>query len=349
MKSVIRFMGLIVLSLIVGVSVVQPGLAARHHQTTQQNDVGFSVAAQLPKNQIHKEHTFFDLKMTTGQQQTLKTTIYNVTNRDIKVQTAIHTAYTNGNGVIEYINPAATFDRSLKNQISHLAKVQGAQTVSVPAKGTKVVSIKVRMPAHPINGVLLGGWYFKRITDKSTGTVEQNINVTNEYSYVIGLKLTSGTVPTPKLVLGTVKAGLSNYHRSIIAALRNPTAVIVPNLKVRTVIVNQHTRQAVIRSTKKGIMMAPNTIFKNALPLKVQSLQPGTYELSMTVSNHEHRWQFKRTFHISMAAAQQYNHEAVDNHGMSMWILIGIGVVATLLVGLGIVSLVWLWRRRSKD
>ena len=346
LRTLLRFIGLMILSVIVGASLEQSGLAAK--RGTQQNDVGFSVAAQIPKNQIQRRHTFFDLKMATGQQQTLKTTIYNVTSHDIKVRTAIHTAYTNGNGVIEYINPTRTFDRSLKTKISDLTTAQGPQTVTVPANGTKVVAINVKMPAHPINGVLLGGWYFKRVVDNQTSTVDRNINVTNEYSYVIGLKLTAGTVPAPKLALGTVKAGLSNYHRSIIAVLRNPTAVIIPNLKVQTVIVNRRTHQVIMHRTKKGIVMAPNTAFKNALPLGAQPLQAGTYVLRMTISNRTHHWQFKREFHISIAAAHRYNHETVENRGLSMWVFMGVGVIVTLVMGLVLAGVVWLWRR-SKD
>jgi len=67
-------------------------LTAQAAKTTQSNEIGFSVAAKLPKNQLHAKNSFFDLKMTPGKTQTLKTVIYNVTNRDIKVKTAIHTA-----------------------------------------------------------------------------------------------------------------------------------------------------------------------------------------------------------------------------------------------------------------
>ena len=121
----------------------------------------------------------------------------------------------------------------------------------------------------------MGGWYFKRVDDKVTGVTEKSINVKNEYSYVIGLKLSSGKLPIPNLCLGPVKAGLNNYHRSIIVALRNPVARIIPNLKIRTVIFNKRHQKVIIKNTKTGVMMAPNTVFKAPMPLGSQQLQPG--------------------------------------------------------------------------
>lgn len=89
--------------MISGLSAVVPAQAAN---TDTSNNIGFSVAAQTPKNQIDKQATFFDLKMTAGQTQTLQTRIYNTTNRDIRVAMGIHTAYTNSGGAIEYVTPA---------------------------------------------------------------------------------------------------------------------------------------------------------------------------------------------------------------------------------------------------
>ncbi|MDV2575523.1 DUF916 and DUF3324 domain-containing protein [Lactiplantibacillus plantarum] len=292
----------------------QTGVSANRQQSVHNNNVGFSVAAEIPKIRFINK-ILFDLKMASGQQQTLRTVIYNVTNKDIKVRTAIHTAYTNTNGTIEYINPAKSYDQSLKYRVSDLATIQGERTITIPAEGSKTVAIKVKLPKQPVKWRLVG-WMVKRVDDKVTGVTEKSINVKNEYSYVIGLKLSSGKLPIPNLCLGPVKAGLNNYHRSIIVALRNPVARIIPNLKIRTVIINKRHQKVIIKNTKTGVMMAPNTVFKAPMPLGSQQLQPGDYQLQMTVNNQRHHWRFKRDFHISMTAAQKYNHESIDNKGL---------------------------------
>ncbi len=55
--------------------------------------------------------------------------------------------------------------------------------------------------------------------------------------------------------------------------------------------------------------------------------------------------------HKIFYALQKYNHESIDNKGVSMWMLIGIGAISMLVLGLGLGVIVWLWRRqrRSKD
>lgn len=184
MKKMMRWLGAI-LVMISGLAAVVPAQAAN---TDTSNNIGFSVAAQTPKNQIDKQATFFDLKMTAGQTQTLQTRIYNTTNRDIRVAMGIHTAYTNSGGAIEYVTPAKKYDASLQYRVDQLTKIKGPTTVTVPANGSKLVSAQTTMPTKDFNGALLGGWYFKRVDQKVTGEVKGATNISSEYSYVVGIK-----------------------------------------------------------------------------------------------------------------------------------------------------------------
>lgn len=316
-------------------------------QTTNQNAIGFSVAATIPRNQLDQKQSYFDLKMKTGQTQTLKTTIYNSTNRDIEVATAIHTAYTNTNGIIEYVQPAKTFDASLKVKMSDVTKVNGPAKVTVPAKGSKVVTAKVTMPAKPFNGVVLGGWYFKRVDQKVTGAVKGTTNISNQYSYVIGLKYTSGKVPAPVLKLDKVKAGLANSHRGIIPYLRNTSAVIIPKLKLSTTI-SKADGTTVKKATKENVQLAPNSTFKYPLLLGDQELKAGRYHLHMVAKNQDHRWVFDRDFTISKQDAKHYNQKSVDDRGISVIWFIVLGALAMLVIGLLLIWLFFLIRKRKQ-
>ncbi len=323
-------------------------LTAQAAKTTQSNEIGFSVAAKLPKNQLHAKNSFFDLKMTPGKTQTLKTVIYNVTNRDIKVKTAIHTAYTNSNGVIEYVTPTKEFDASLDYQMSQLTKINGAKTVTVPANGSKVVTATVKMPTTKVNGVILGGWYFKRVDQKVTGTVKGSMNISNQYSYVIGLKYTEGTVPQPNLKLAKVTAGMRNYHRGIFPELRNTAAVIIPNLTMKTTITSQNSGKVVKSAKKANVQMAPNSTFDYPMLLGKTELQAGNYHLHMVVKNTDHRWVFDRDFKISNADAKKYNRQSVDNSGINViWFVVlgALGMFVLMLLGLWLFF--WLRKRRQ--
>lgn len=311
------------------------------------NNIGFSVSAKIPKNQLHKENTFFDLKMDQGQSESLQTTIYNITNQDIKVKTAIHTAYTNSNGTIEYVTPGRSYDKSLTYRMSDITKIQGSDTVTVPANGSKVVTAKVVVPNKRVNGVILGGWYFKRIDKKVTGKVKESVNVTNQYSYVIGLKYSLGEIPTPTLKLQKVEPGLINYHRGIFPYIRNISSVIVPNLTMQTEIINKNTGKTIQRLKKNNVQFAPNSVFKYPILTGKKKLQAGNYKMHMILKNEKHRWVFNKNFKISIEEAQKYNREDVSSRGLSMWALIGVGfLIAIVLIGL-LVGLVY-WTRSIK-
>nr|WP_223876593.1 DUF916 and DUF3324 domain-containing protein [Lactiplantibacillus daowaiensis] len=316
--------------------------------TTATNNIGFSVGAKIPKNQINAKNSFFDLKMKAGQQQTLKTVIYNVTNRDIKVKTAIHTAYTNSNGVIEYVTPTKTYDASLRYKMSDVTTLGKVKTVTVPANGSKTVTANVTMPTQTFNGVMLGGWYFKRVDQKATSTVKGSMNIQNQYSYVIGLKYTEGHVPSPKLALDKVTAGMNNYHRGIFPYLRNTTAVIVPNLNLKSTITSKNSGKVVKTAKKANVQLAPNSVYKYPILTGSTKLQAGKYHLHLVAKNSQHRWVFDKDFTITAAMASKYNKQSVDNSGISLIWFVVLGALGMLIVVLLILWLIFIIRKRRR-
>ena len=330
----------IVGTLILGLQVSSvSGLAASSassssSKTTQSNDIGFSVAAKIPNNQIDQHNSYFDLKMTRGRQQQIQTTIYNVTNADIKVRTAIHTAYTNGNGIIEYVTPTKSYDPSLKYRMDQITKIQGPTTITIPANGSKVVTATVTMPKQAVNGVILGGWYFKRVANKVTGSVKGSMNIANQYSYVIGLKYTAGIVPQPQLKLDTITVGMQNYRRGVFPQLRNVTAVIVPKLTITARLTSKNSGKVIKNFTQKNVQLAPNSVYKVPILTGTNRLQAGSYHVRLVAKNTDHRWVFDKDFVISTAAADKYNQASVDNSGMSVGWFILFGALGMLIIGL---------------
>ncbi|MCH5465296.1 DUF916 and DUF3324 domain-containing protein [Levilactobacillus tujiorum] len=314
------------------------------------NNVGYNVSAKLPSNQINKQNTFFDLKMNSGKTQTLQVKVFNVTNEEIKVKTAIHTAWTNSAGTIEYVNTTNSFDPSLRYKMSDITKIQGEKTLTIPAKGSKVVSATVDVPKTNFTGIILGGWYFQRVDDKVTGTVKGAGNLKSQYSYVIGMKYTVGHAANPAMSLGKVGAGLSNYHRGVIADIRNTSAVIIPNLKTTTTITNRDGGEVVQKAKQENVQMAPNTTYRYPMLYGKTALEAGHYHLHMVVKNTDHEWVFDRNFTITKAQADKYNKNSVDNQGLNIWLLVALGALGMLILVLLILLIIYLIRRkRRKD
>lgn len=313
------------------------------------NDIGYSVAAKLPKNQMNKKNSFFDLRMKSQQQEQLQVRVYNLTNQDIQVKSAIHTAWTSENGAIEYVTPAKSYDASLRYKMSDISKIQGKKTLTIPAKGSKLVTANVKMPKTTFNGVILGGWYFKRVDSKVTGTVKGAGNMRNQYSYVIGMKYTMGKVPYPAMSLGKVSAGLDNAHRGVVANLRNTSAVIIPNLTTNTTITNRDGGSVVKHEKKENVQMAPNTTFKYTLRYGTTELKAGNYHLHMVAKNTDRSWTFDRDFTITKAQADKYNQATVENSGINIWLLVALGALGMLLLILLILLVIYLIRRKRRE
>lgn len=77
-----------------------------------------------------------------------------------------------------------------------------------------------------------------------------------------------------------------------------------------------------------------------------QPLQAGRYDLHLVLQNSQHRWVFNRRFTINTAAAKKYNADSIDNSGLSIWWLIGLGALGMLVLGLFILWLVLVIKKR---
>ncbi|WP_137625428.1 DUF916 and DUF3324 domain-containing protein [Lactiplantibacillus pingfangensis] len=318
------------------------GMAA----TSPDNNIGFSVVAKRPTNQLDSSHSFFDLKMQSGQTQTLKAVIYNVTKHELKIKMGIHTAYTNTNGVIEYVNPGKTFDSSMKYQLGQLTQVKRTDVVIVPPNSAKVVEAEVKIPRTNFQGVMLGGWYFEKDDDKVTSTVSGAMTVRNHYSYVIGLKYTMGEVPKPELKLGKVAPGLANARQAVVTELRNVSAVLVPAVNLETTITHKATGKVVKSAKRSNVQLAPNTVFKQPILTGTAGLIAGQYRLRLVAKNKDHRWVFQKDFTITKLAAKETAKRSVENKGLNPMWLVAAGAMGMLLLG----SLIlWLWHLVKKN
>jgi len=339
----LQFIIAMVLGVILGGSFSMSAYAA------DGNNVGYSVSAKIPKNQINKKNSFFDLKMKSEQKQQLQVRVYNITNQDIRVKSAIHTAWTNAAGSVEYVKPTSSYDPSLHYKMSDIAKIRGNNVITIPAGSSKLVTADVSMPKTSFKGVILGGWYFKRVDSKVTGTVKGENSVKSIYTYTVGIKFTVGKEPNPDMKLGKVAAGLSDYHRGVIAKLRNPTAVIIPRLKVTSIITNRDGGGTVKSEKKENVMMAPNSVYDYPMLYGKTELKAGNYHLHLVAKNTDREWVFDRDFTITKVEADKYNHDAVENPGISIWLLVALGALGMLILILLILLIIYLIRRHQRD
>ncbi|KLD57187.1 hypothetical protein WP50_35650 [Lactiplantibacillus plantarum] len=78
------------------------------------------------------------------------------------------------------------------------------------------------MPKQAVNGVILGGWYFKRVANKVTGSVKGSMNIANQYSYANGNGIIEYVTPT-KSYDPSLK-----YRMDQITKIQGPTTITIP-------------------------------------------------------------------------------------------------------------------------
>lgn len=313
-------------------------------------NLNYSVSAELPKNQITDSVSYFDLKVTPGQTQDLTIRIKNSDSQAHTYIVSPNRAMTNDNGVIDYSQAKAKGDDSLKFDIK--SALSPKQTVKVPAKTTKKVTIKLTVPKKDFSGIALGG--INVIQEKSTDSSKKSSGTTieNQYAYVIGLQIREKAKidVKPNMKLLQVKAQQINYRNYVTAQLENTEPVIMHGLKVKSYVTKAGSSKKVLTTDKENMAMAPNSNFNFAIGDGTKPLQAGKYTLHLTATSDKgkYKWNFTKNFTISQDKAKSLNKTTVEKPKSYFWWFVGLGALIVILLGL----VIWLLiknRRQNND
>ncbi|ODJ53808.1 hypothetical protein BFR40_04105 [Brochothrix thermosphacta] len=306
----------------------------------------YGVKSILPENQLNKNVTYYDLKMKPGETQQVELLFENNATETVTLNTKIHTASTNANGVIDYSRNLKKQDESMKYQIADYVK--GPKTVTLKAKETRKVAYTITMPKHSFDGILLGGFHVSKEKSKAEEKKEQGQQIKNEFAYVIGLKLTETNKKIkPELKLIDVKPALENYHTVVKAFIQNPTASIISDLKIEAQVTKKDSKTVLHEIKKENYAMAPNTNFGFAIPWDNQELKPGKYTVSVKAEDKtKEKWEFTRDFEIKKEA-ESLNKEAVDIEKPFPWGWTIAGGIVLLAIIVGAVYFIIKKRRKN--
>ncbi|WP_221636273.1 DUF916 and DUF3324 domain-containing protein [Listeria fleischmannii] len=307
-------------------------------------DVDYSVQAIIPDNQIDKKQGYFDLKMQPKMKQRLQIKVFNSSNHEITIKQNVTYASTNKSGMIDYSNkPFKEADKSLEVPLPTIAKISD-DTIKIPASSTSSISVDIEMPEQRFDGMILGAVEFTQVSEKNTEKKESGLSIENEYSYIVGVKLSETTKKiTPNLNLLDVKAGLNNYRTSVSAVLQNDQPAILDNLSVNAKVYKKGEKKVLHKAAKSDLKMAPNSNFPYAIDWENQPLEPGTYVLKLSADNGEQDWNFTKEFKIG-DNAKDLNKKAVDVEKNYLWWWIIGGAIAAILLFL----IIWIILRRKK-
>lgn len=290
------------------------------------SEFNFNVSTELPDNQVDSNVTYFDLKVTPGQEQTIYIKVTNSSNKKITVLPKINEAKTNKNGSIQYDTNSIETDKLLKKNIVDYVDVQ--KSIDVPANSSVALPIKLTIPKKGFDGILLGGIELKQKNSKeddSDSSNEKNTGFENQYAYIIGLRLHENEKKiVPELKLNDIKIKQDNSRNVVMANIQNTQPTTVKNMAVNAIV---YYNDKEIRTYKqKKVQMAPISNFDFTIPLEDFDLKDGKYRVDLEVSTDDKKWKFSDSTTINDKLAEKYNESNVSNKtGNYNWIYIVVG------------------------
>ncbi|WP_088013283.1 DUF916 and DUF3324 domain-containing protein [Gottfriedia acidiceleris] len=306
------------------------------------SSMNYSVKADIPENQINHKVSYFDLKLGPAKSQIISLTVQNQGNNPIELMIEPNTAITNQNGVIDYNRHNYKKDSSLKYAFSDI--ISSKQKVELKGKETKKVYFKIQMPKESFDGIILGGFYISKINNEEETMKQSNVQLKNEFSYVIGVKLSETEASVqPDLKLNKVKAGLLNYRTVVTANIQNTEATIINNLNIEAVVSKEGEKKSLHKSKKENLSMAPNSNFDFPISWDQQELKPGKYHLYITANDKNHVWKFDKMFEIKDKEAE------LNKHAVELEKNNSINYIVIALMLLTVITLIFWFRKKKKE
>lgn len=332
------------------------------------SEFNFSVSPEIPNNQVDKNQSYFDLKMSPGQQQELSIKMKNATKKDVTVELSVNSAATNSNGVVEYGGSEVEADETLKYNLKDYVKIP--DSITLEPNSEKVLKLSVNMPNESFNGLIAGGISFKEKkedSDSAKADESQGLSIENEYSFIVALLMRQSEKNiAPDLVLDRVKAGQINSRNAILMNLQNPKPGYLNQLAVKAEITEKGSSEALYAYENSGMQMAPNSSFDLPVFLEGKRLKGGAYTLKLTAygelddkgeyvlgnsqdgaeARYLYSWNFEKDFFIEREVARELNKTDVTIEKDNSWLYILLGV---LILAILLLIILLLKRNREED
>ncbi|MFC6177429.1 WxL protein peptidoglycan domain-containing protein [Companilactobacillus huachuanensis] len=291
-------------------------------------DKSYAIQAILPDNQINKDESYFDLKVTPNKEQTLKVLIANTGSKPITVTAEVNNAYTADSGVIGYDNYNAKLYKAKLPSLTSLVQGKRKQVVKLENGENKTVEFKVKSPSSEYAGIILGG---VTTTASVSPTKSKNINIKNQVRYVKGVVLRSkddGVMPDMHLTSAAPKAVAGST--GIAYKLDNTAPVNVNKVSLKAKITNG---SKVTNYSADNLQFAPNSQFNYFIPIK--KLDAGTYKAHIELKNENG---FSKDFNYTITVKQRQVDNVNDaaqpkpqSHN-KQWIGIIVGIIVLIAV-----------------
>ncbi|MTD39276.1 DUF3324 domain-containing protein [Erwinia sp. CPCC 100877] len=311
--------------------------------------MNFTVKAILPENQRSQEVSYYDLRVTPGQTQTLQLELSNDTDEDIVVQASANAAITNDNGIVDYSYKKTKKDSSAVYTFNELANLP--EEISLPSHSKKTVDCVVTIPEKAFDGYILGGLYFEQKGGNEAVKSNESMAIGNRFSYVVGVLLSENDQEVqPELALNKVSTAQKNGNNVVLMNIQNKQPAMIKKLQVTAKLFYEDEKKPRYENHQEALTMAPNTNFNYKLDLKEQPFVAGNYTVKVTANDGFRDWHWEKSFTIKEKEAKAYNATAINlpPEQKQQWPwnwIIGGSIIVLLLVG----GIIYYFRKKMKQ
>ncbi|EMF0097312.1 DUF3324 domain-containing protein [Enterococcus hirae] len=307
----------------------------------KQNFGGFSVEGIPNPRQIDKNSGYFYLSEKPGSKDSIKIKLINNSNKDKLLIIKVVDANTNSNGIVDYSGTLKN-NTSLKIPLTSIVK-STQKEVSISKNSSKEITLDINMPAHNVQGVILGGVVVsEKIDDKEKN---QNI-VSNDYCYTIGIVLTNedkvNLFKNVSVTLENVIPNLASGKKVVQANILNPNPYIFSKAQVKGAVYSEDGTKKIKENSMDNVSIAPYSCLPFQIDWGKEDLKPGKYLFKGTVKTAENTWNFERKFDIAGDKAKEINKQSVFKVILPNWFKYS----SVFLIILIILGTIYIYRRK---
>jgi len=306
----------------------------------EESELNFYIQPILPESQLETgASNYFDLNLAPGKTDVLQLEVVNSSNKEIIVETTVHTAFTNVNGIVEYGKDAEQPDATLPASVDSVLKAPGE--VRLEANEKRIIEIPVHMPEEKFEGVLAGGIRMEEVRTPSESESENDgVAITNAFSYVIGVVISNNrTSQDPDLELLDVFADQLNYRNVFSATIQNFASTFVNKLTVEATIREVGSSEVLYEANQSDMQMAPNSHFNFPISLEGDRFRSGSYILNLMAQSENDEWSWEMEFTVDTERARALNRSDVTIDTSINWWMIS-SIVAIILLMSVVVGLI---------
>ncbi|EOH90797.1 DUF916 and DUF3324 domain-containing protein [Enterococcus pallens] len=300
-----------------------------------QGGAGYTVESIIPENQVDKKYTFFYLKTTPEQPQTIEVKVKSTQKDPVTVKVAVHDAVSSSIGEIDYAQPKPKLDKSLTNPITSFVKVKDdVKEVTVENFEEKIVAFEITPPKDTYPGVKLGSIRFLREAEESES---DQTGLVPEFARVIAVMLTEDEEAFDhgaELHLKNVGLTLFNGRKIIAANIQNDQPKVLQEMTITGKVTRKGEKEVLAEQEQSNFAVAPNSNFDFQLPLGIERFTPGTYVFTGEATGDGRTWKWDEEFTVGQKQADKVNEETVFKVVVPAWVPWTAAGLLAALIGL---------------